>query len=615
VNDELNIYSLASEGKPLHHDKESAVFSWLNENVAKPALNSMACQPYNALANGINSVTAPFLGPVVPKLTPFELEPASPLSPEWWVQTASAGLGASLPYILCGTLAKHGLGRSRYLMGLTPGSTMDKIWSHRATGPIVGALALDATRDLHPGESRMGACSGALAFSSVMEFGNLRNSSLTARVPSTFVIGGSASVAQRLVSDLITNGTAPRTADLQTSFLAGGMFNLALSGLHSRTTSLSETTREARTRPYTERRIALLNDPSDPIPRFHDRIPLAAGTARLTSVLIEAPSTKIENNGARPKAEPFAILPVKGNIYMLCEPHGSGPWESYEQYQNQMSAVRKEFTMIEWPGLPTKVGYSSSRTDVHSDLTSVLSELRTQLRDLPDPRVIRRLFISNIPHADQKWVRISSGDPKAEIGAEAFPNGDVVLFDHSIPDMASRLRHEFAHLIKLDSPNASRLFDDLGIIQPTKLHGRTYEASAVNEEAWAILLGEGLMHDRPWIRQATASMNPMRSVVAADALKQRMATVPSTLQSTRHTQYSDIADWVLREVKPVALETARISFHNESFYPASLMFLKQYGGVPEIKFLMDAKKTSSKPVGEISDTIRSIMARMKSKQD
>jgi hypothetical protein len=159
------------------------------------------------------------------------------------------------------------------------------------------------------------------------------------------------------------------------------------------------------------------------------------------------------------------------------------------------------------------------------------------LTDLfPDPCLVKEIVVSDFPHADQYWMRLQHKDPELVLVGEAEPEKDIItLFRPTMGrDLHGTLLHEWSHLHQLADRTASKVFDDVGLLEEFTTGSQSIQTSPA--EKWPILsehwLGEDVV-----IAFAAAVGNPIRSAVWSKAFEQRLGSLPAELRSSRHEFY------------------------------------------------------------------------------
>lgn len=163
------------------------------------------------------------------------------------------------------------------------------------------------------------------------------------------------------------------------------------------------------------------------------------------------------------------------------------------------------------------------------------------VRELPDTRLLKRLYVL------EDWMRPSRyyGHTRLVTMGMANPDeGSIRLFRPPSGRLTrDTVFHEWAHLLKVARPIESRLFDMVGTLEPIQTCSRS-DAHQNSDETWAVLVGEGLVSNNFHRAIATAFNNPIRSTIAALALKDVLSSVPPAQRSTLHQQYCCILRYI-----------------------------------------------------------------------
>jgi hypothetical protein len=199
--------------------------SWLEGHVLNPFVNGIAITPYNAVANAVNFATP---GDLLGKAEALPVSQTEFLTPGWFVQNVSGGLGAIVPYVIAGKAAggvmKGTAGRFA-LNGPTAGILTSDI-----AAATTGAAVLDFARDTHEGETRFGNAVGG----GVAMFAFAKGNALTGvaenilqRGVTRFGVGTVGGMAGYAGSRL-TSGESVNGEDLLKAGITGGTMNVAL---------------------------------------------------------------------------------------------------------------------------------------------------------------------------------------------------------------------------------------------------------------------------------------------------------------------------------------------------------------------------------------------------
>ena len=159
------------------------------------------------------------------------------------------------------------------------------------------------------------------------------------------------------------------------------------------------------------------------------------------------------------------------------------------------------------------------------------------LRELPDPRLVRRLHLSDEPCFLDPWLRRLRGARVFLLG-NAVKGGLVVLYR---PDrrqrrtVAATLLHEWLHLVAFTSPSALRQFKHAAVepmpapaVEPVSYGLR----STTVHERWSEL-GEVLLGDDEAAARDVACAAPLHATILWRKVEALMRQTPPSLRSTR----------------------------------------------------------------------------------
>jgi hypothetical protein len=143
---------------------------------------------------------------------------------------------------------------------------------------------------------------------------------------------------------------------------------------------------------------------------------------------------------------------------------------------------------------------------------------------------------------------------------EVSDGAEIILYRPAVKeDVAATVAHEWAHLLEFSSPKWRRLFSLIGDLEPFLGRAGALYAEVPKEE-WAIL-GEFLLSTAPLLSPSASFANPIRATIIADALRERLANVPTGLRSTEHAFYEAVLNWDAETVRPEALDKLRSRMH------------------------------------------------------
>ena len=179
------------------------------------------------------------------------------------------------------------------------------------------------------------------------------------------------------------------------------------------------------------------------------------------------------------------------------------------------------------------------------------------LRELPDPRLVRRLHLRDEPSFLDPWVRKLRGEAFYNLG-HATNFSLIVLYK---PDwrlgqsLASTLLHEWLHLVAFASTvqlwrfkraNAIEPLPPLAL-EPVNFGDRNTEAY----EAWCDLGEKLLGYDENAARQ-TALLTPLHAVILWRCVERMLRRTPPRLRSTRFDELIERGKFMRAEVEPKA---------------------------------------------------------------
>jgi hypothetical protein len=186
------------------------------------------------------------------------------------------------------------------------------------------------------------------------------------------------------------------------------------------------------------------------------------------------------------------------------------------------------------------------------------AEALALLRELPDPRLVRRLHLSDEPCFLDPWMRKVSGREVYHLG-HATTDGLIVIYrpDRQLGrELGVTLLHEWLHLVGFKWRRSVRSFRRANAIE--RLAPMSFEPVSLGDrktppyEAWADL-GEKLCgYDGEIARQAALAA-PVHSVILWRRIEKILRAVPPRLRSTRLAEFEARAAFMHKEVVPKAL--------------------------------------------------------------
>ncbi len=193
------------------------------------------------------------------------------------------------------------------------------------------------------------------------------------------------------------------------------------------------------------------------------------------------------------------------------------------------------------------------------------SEALALLRELPDPRMVHRLHLSDEPSFLDPWVRKITGRDIVHLG-NATSTGLVVLYRPARRlgrDLGLTLLHEWLHLLAFKSARAIRLFKRADAverlapmpIEPVSFGGRKTPIY----EAWSDL-GEKVLGYSDEIARRAALESPVHTMILWRRVEKTLRKVPTRLRSSRAAVFDARAAFMHAEVAP----KARAARHDNS---------------------------------------------------
>jgi hypothetical protein len=179
------------------------------------------------------------------------------------------------------------------------------------------------------------------------------------------------------------------------------------------------------------------------------------------------------------------------------------------------------------------------------------------LRELPDPRLVRRLHLSDEPSFLDPWLRKVRGDTVFNLG-NATNFSLIVLYrpDRRLgQSLASTLLHEWLHLVAFAShvqlwrfkrANAIEPLPPLAL-EPLNFGDRNTQAY----EAWCDLGEKLLGYDESAARQ-TALQAPLHALILWRCVERMLRRTPLKLRSTRFDELMKRGEFMRAEVEPKA---------------------------------------------------------------
>jgi len=511
------------------HDSLAAqAWHWTDNNVVRPAANSLLIEPYSAVRNAVNTVATPFTDKLLPKLD--HLHVAKPTNKAGEIaQTLTGGiLGAA---VLTGIsfLGRGTLGGATRLAGSLGVDT--ELAGALAARPLIADLgaisSYEAIRDpnLQRGETRLSNTLGTVAavggFRAASEFA--AGMPGMTQIGSRFFAGGAGMMSGTAVGDL-AQGKTPTSDELWNAGLYGGVLGMAMPQWTAKSSISNDVQVPRQARPAGAFASAL------------EPLPLAETAASETSKLDATRSL------SQPRSERTSLT-VGDN--------SATPFADYADFHNRgiilYRAPMKVYDIKTQPG--TSIAFEDSAPNYPRISPQ---HALGMLEDLPDMRLIKRLSVFDDPHNQEPWLRQTEG-ADYRVHGEMMDDGEMRLYRPALnEDVPTTVRHEWNHALKSKSPIISRRFDQVGDLESLRTISNTV-GSTLPDEQWSIL-GEGLLSKDPVVAPATARSNPIRSTLWAEAVKARLNDLPSAQRGTSDAFYRTLIDYIENKVRPIAID-------------------------------------------------------------
>ena len=183
-------------------------------------------------------------------------------------------------------------------------------------------------------------------------------------------------------------------------------------------------------------------------------------------------------------------------------------------------------------------------------------------RELPDPRLVWRLHLSDEPAFLDPWWRRLSGRNDIFHQGHANNLGLVVIYlpDRRLgPMLGTILVHEWAHLLAYRKPRAVRRFKRANKIEPLPPLPMplTYDHPVLRvHETWAELGEKLLGYDDKLAREA-ALQAPVHAMILWRCVEKSLRKTPKRLASTRRDEFKARGVFMRAEVAPKARAVRR----------------------------------------------------------
>jgi hypothetical protein len=191
------------------------------------------------------------------------------------------------------------------------------------------------------------------------------------------------------------------------------------------------------------------------------------------------------------------------------------------------------------------------------------SEALALLREVPDPRLVLRLHLSDTPSFMDPWTRRLLGREDVFHLGNAMETGLIVLY---LPDrgfgrqLANTMMHEWLHLVAFKTWWTIMRFERANKIEALPplpfepVASRGPKAQAYEE--WA-RLGEKLLGDDETVARQAALAAPVHAMILWRRVEKIMRKVPKRLASTRLAEFRARAAFMRAQVKPQARAARR----------------------------------------------------------
>ncbi len=164
----------------------------------------------------------------------------------------------------------------------------------------------------------------------------------------------------------------------------------------------------------------------------------------------------------------------------------------------------------------------------------------------------RRIVLVDTPNPMDKFWQLQNG-AWFRSSAQATPDGTIRLFQLNRPSgvseryspVAERLMHEISHLIKWSAGTKGTSFGDILKLEPGIRPREPYSPTDV-DEAFAVHVGEKLLHPDTDVFWMAARENPVATAVAFKMLETRLD--PATTPEWLRTRFAEVD----KHIKPLA---------------------------------------------------------------
>jgi len=213
-----------------------------------------------------------------------------------------------------------------------------------------------------------------------------------------------------------------------------------------------------------------------------------------------------------------------------------------------MAIIGQEVSTERWIEIPDRVA-DYQRIDAAQALAL--------LRELPDPRLVRRLHVSDERSFLDPWARKVSGEEFFYLG-HATNFSLIVLYrpDRRLGQLlGTTLLHEWLHLVAFASTIQLWRFKRANAIEP--LPPLAFEPLNLGDrntgiyEAWCDL-GEKLLGYDESVARQTAFASPVHAIILWRCIERMLRGTPLKLRSTRFDELMKRGDFMRTEIEPKA---------------------------------------------------------------
>lgn len=277
-----------------------------------------------------------------------------------------------------------------------------------------------------------------------------------------------------------------------------------------------------------------------------------------------ASSSAAERSGVSfaggPEKTPSIKLLENRNLTMVTADSSAAPFSNYHDYKTRAWRFPSQETNVYELSGGTRLLYPGRAADYPR---ISIADSRKLLSEMPDPRLVKELRVIDHAHPDQAWHRYTSGNPNLTIAAESFPNGRIDLFRPvKGPELRNTGIHEWSHLHKMHDARASQLFDDA--LSFESLRSSSLSKITGHNEVWPVL-SESLLSKDPIVASVTASANPVKSMIWARSLEQRLMQLKPFERSIHHADYLNRLDLIKAVSAEPAISKLAAQGSNQAF--------------------------------------------------